>query len=108
MYNKPQGTLSEADSGGSQANSLAGCFGDIPKAGFRAFPEAGSIYDPKKSRGSLRTSALKSSNLRDSSLRLLLSICDRPASGTFLRLLGAYTCKGWASGTSKSLRYGAV
>ncbi|KAI8450473.1 hypothetical protein BY996DRAFT_6417331 [Phakopsora pachyrhizi] len=35
----------------------------------------------------LRTSALKSSKL---------------ASGTFLRLSGAYACTGWASGTSKS------
>ncbi|KAI8454730.1 hypothetical protein BY996DRAFT_6413669 [Phakopsora pachyrhizi] len=55
----------------------------------------------------LRTLALKSSNLRDSSLRHSLTICDRLASGTFLRLSGAYTCTGWASGTSKSSRYGA-
>ncbi|KAI8454842.1 hypothetical protein BY996DRAFT_6413585 [Phakopsora pachyrhizi] len=74
----------DARCSGSQANSLAGHFGDL---------FLGVI---------LRTSALKSSNLRDSSLRRSLTICDRLASGTFLRLLGAYTCTGWASGTSKS------
>ncbi|KAI8453206.1 hypothetical protein BY996DRAFT_6414859 [Phakopsora pachyrhizi] len=67
------------------------------------------FYNPD-ARSSLRglslrqTLALKSSNLMDSSLRHLLNICDRLASGAFLRLLGAYTCTGWALGTSKSSR----
>ncbi|KAI8451685.1 hypothetical protein BY996DRAFT_6416153 [Phakopsora pachyrhizi] len=108
MYNKPQGTLPEADSRlVALRTSAVGQF-LIWGTSFRAFPEAGSIYDPKKIGGSLRTLALKSSNLREESLRHSLFICDRQASGTFLRLLGAYTCKGWALGTSKSSSYCAA
>ncbi|KAI8443604.1 hypothetical protein BY996DRAFT_6427252 [Phakopsora pachyrhizi] len=102
MYSKPQGTFPEAVSSrsGSQANSLAGRFGDL-------FLGQTSLALEHGVGVILRTSALKSSNLRDSSLRRSLTICDRLASGTFLRLSGAYTCMGWASGTSKSSKYGA-
>ncbi|KAI8449733.1 hypothetical protein BY996DRAFT_6418135 [Phakopsora pachyrhizi] len=64
----------------SQANSLAGCFKDLFLGWTSlAFDHSVGVF--------LRTSALKSSKL---------------ASGTFLRLSGAYACTGWASGTSKS------
>ncbi|KAI8461779.1 hypothetical protein BY996DRAFT_8683101 [Phakopsora pachyrhizi] len=56
---------------------------------FGAFPEAGSTK-LAWCRGSLRTSVLKSSSLRDFSLRRLLYMCDRQASGRFLRLSGAF------------------
>ncbi|KAI8453358.1 hypothetical protein BY996DRAFT_6414727 [Phakopsora pachyrhizi] len=82
MYIKPQGTFPEAISSrsGSQANSLAGRFGDLLLGWTSLALEYGVGVI-------LRTSALKSSKL---------------ASGTFLRLSGAYTCTGWASGTFKS------
>ncbi|KAI8461844.1 hypothetical protein BY996DRAFT_6408362 [Phakopsora pachyrhizi] len=103
LQGKPQGTFPEVVSScsGRQANSLAGPFGDL-------FLGRTSLALEHGIGVILRTSALKSSNLRDSSLRHLLTICDRLASGTFLRLSGAYTCTGLASGTSKSSSYCAA